>query len=170
LFQRRTEDGYFEIHLVDSRDGIHFPEERRRTVFTPSRKPGSFDRYSISTARILKEGDRYYMAYGGCDRYHDYPGAIGLARSRDLESWERYPGNPVLERGHRGDWDEGAVWFATMHEVSGTYYLWYEGAGAGPGAADSASRLCRDEDYGGYERTSFSQIGLAACRGVSLDW
>jgi predicted GH43/DUF377 family glycosyl hydrolase len=77
FLQRRTKEGSFEILRSDSRDGLVFPEERMRTVFTPSKR--SFDAYSISTARILKEGDWFYMAYGGCDQYHDYPAAIGLA-------------------------------------------------------------------------------------------
>ncbi len=114
------------------------------------------------------------MAYGGCDRYFDYPGAIGLARSHDLRNWERYPGNPILERGLPGSWDEGALWFATVLKVGHTYYLCYEGTGTGLGSetpeARKASRLCREEDYGGYAKTSFSQIGLATYEGRRPEW
>lgn len=109
------------------------------------------------------------MTYGGCPRYFDYPVAIGLARSNDLLHWERYPGNPILERGLPGTWDEGALWFATVLKKDQTYYLWYEGAGTGLDLDSQenkeASWLCREEDYGGYASCSFSQIGLAKYEG-----
>jgi hypothetical protein len=84
------------------------------------------------------------------------------------------PGNPILERGRPGTWDEGALWFATVYKKDNFYYLWYEGTGAGMGVAtpeaEAASRLCREEDYGGYGKTSFSQIGLATYRGDMPQW
>lgn len=173
FFQRRTAGGFFEIHCCHSDDGVHFPEENCKVVFRPSNVPGAFDRFSISTVRIWQEGEWFYMAYGGCDRYYDYPIAIGLARSKDLLSWERYPGNPVFERGEPGMWDEGAVWFATIFRHKEKYLLWYEGTGCGLGVeterARQASQECREQDYGGYANTSFSQIGLAIFEG-SLDW
>jgi hypothetical protein len=115
------------------------------------------------------------MFYGGCSRWPDYPEAIGLARSRDLVNWERYPGNPVLERGTAGDWDEGALWFATVERIGGVYHLWYEGVGSDESlsgeARKEASRLCRNEDYGGYAETAFSQIGYALFQGSLIeDW
>ncbi len=174
FFQRKTADGYFQIYYSQSDDGIHFSEEPPHLVFGPSKQSGTFDQFSISTIRIWAEGDLFYMAYGGCDRYFDYPGAIGLARSHDLRNWERYPGNPILERGLPGSWDEGALWFATILKVGHTYYLCYEGTGTGLGSetpeARKASRLCREEDYGGYAKTSFSQIGLATYEGRVPEW
>lgn len=114
------------------------------------------------------------MTYGGCDRYFDYPLAIGLARSPDLLHWERYPGNPILTRGEAGTWDEGALWFATVYKKGQTYFLWYEGTGTGLGLASAEARRlsqqCREEDYGGYAESSFSQIGLATFTGKLPAW
>ncbi|MFZ5519172.1 MAG: hypothetical protein ACOY90_21255 [Candidatus Zhuqueibacterota bacterium] len=173
FFQRRCAAGYFEIHHCPSDDGMTFSERDARIVFRPSAIPGAFDEYSISTVRIWPEGDWFYMVYGGCDRFYDYPIAFGLARSRDLLDWERYPGNPIFARGEAGTWDEGAVWFATMYNHRGKYLLWYEGAGCGIDSSTEqgkrASQECRDQDYGGYGKTSFSQIGLAFFEG-SLAW
>lgn len=174
FFQRRTEEGCFEVYCCPSDDGIRFPEGEQRPVFGPSKIDGAFDRYSVSTVRIWQEGAWFYMFYGGCDRYFDYPRAIGLARSKDLLLWERYPHNPILDRGEPGEWDEGALWFATVHKRKDTYYLWYEGTGCGLGLsspeAREASRQCREEDYGGYAKTSFSQIGLALYHGDIHAW
>lgn len=169
FLQRKTPGGFFEIWRFLSNDGIHFDEDQAQVVFQPSRIAGSFDCFSISTVRIWQEKEWFYITYGGCDRYFDYSLAIGLARSRDLTEWERYPHNPILERGEPGAWDEGALWFATVFKKGSTYYLWYEGAGTGkPGT--EVSQICRDQDYGGYEKSSFSQVGLALFKGDSLAW
>lgn len=174
FFQRKTEQGFFEIWCAAGDDGVHFPLGDQCRIFGPSQQAGAFDRFSISTVRIWPEGEWFYMTYGGCDRYFDYPCAIGLARSRDLLHWERYPHNPIFERGAAGAWDEGALWFATLFKKDDLYYLWYEGTGTGGGCetpqAEAASRRCREDDYGGYGETSFSAIGLAHYRGDLTNW
>ena len=174
LYQRLASGGYWEIHCCWSDDGVHYPRDRERIVFGPSGKEGAFDRFSLATVRIWQEGGWFYMAYAGCDKFTDYPCAIGLARSLDLFEWERYPDNPVLPRGAPGTWDEGALWFPTICKVRGTHYLWYEGCGTGLGLrtpeAREASRKSREENYGGYGKTAFSQIGLATYPGEIPIW
>ena len=173
FYQRLHPDRYWEVYVATSRDGVTFDVENERKVFGPSREAGAFDEHSVATVRIVLEDGIFYMTYAACREYLDYPESIGLARSRDLVTWERYPGNPVFERGAPGTWDEGALWFPEVQRVDGRYLMWYEGTGAGLGmasqAAREASRLARDEDYGGYRTTSFSQIGLAVFEG-DLGW
>ncbi|NUM76493.1 hypothetical protein HUU40_19180 [candidate division KSB1 bacterium] len=36
--------------------------------------------------------------------------------------------------------------------------------------ARKLSQQCREEDYGGYAESSFSQIGLATCTGKLPEW
>ena len=73
-----------------------------------------------------------------------------------------------------GEWDEGAMWFGTIYKHKGTYYMWYEGTGAGLGTktkeAKDASKLCRNNDYGGYASINFSQTGLATYKGEMPKW
>ena len=153
LFYQRKEKNYLNFYCCTSKDGIYFNPEDERKVFSPSFKKGTFDEFSITTCRIWVEDNVFYMTYGGCSRFDDYPVAFGLARSTDLMKWDRYPDNPIMERGNPGEWDEGAVWFGTVYKHKDTYYLWYEGCGAGFGTdseeAVEASRICREEDYGG---------------------
>jgi predicted GH43/DUF377 family glycosyl hydrolase len=170
LFYQRDTAGYFELYKCTSPDGYHFDERDERKVFGPSGPGHAFDSFSISTCRIWREDEWFFMTYGGCRRFKDYPEAFGLARSRDLASWERYPGNPILTRGAEGAWDEGAVWFATVHKEENTRYLWYEGTGTSGKFGAQASAECRGSDYGGYGRTSFSQIGMAVYEGPDLSW
>ena len=170
ILQRLSADGSLAFYLAESPDGLHFGTPH--VILEPSRTDGRFDAHSISTARVWSEGEWFLMAYGGCRRFPDYPEAIGLARSRDLVHWERHPGNPVLERGRAGTWDEGALWFATGHRVGDTTYLYYEGVGRSPEACQNPAyaRRCRNEDYGGYADIAFSQIGLAVAHGSLGEW
>ena len=114
------------------------------------------------------------MTYSGCRRFDDYPEAFGLAKSKDLVHWDRFPDNPILHRGNAGEWDEGAIWFPTIYKHDDKFYLWYEGSGAGLGVeskkAIEASDICRNNDYGGYAKINFSQIGLAIYDGKMKDW
>jgi hypothetical protein len=65
-----------------------------------------FEFRTISSADVARVGDRYYMVYEGvrgpssstADYEDQY--ALGLARSTGLAldgSWERYPGNPIID-------------------------------------------------------------------------
>lgn len=65
-----------------------------------------FDFRYISSAEVVRVGDRYYMAYEGIrgpdqlERGMDTQFALGFARSLTNQidgPWERYPGNPVLD-------------------------------------------------------------------------
>jgi len=170
LFYQKKESGErWGIYLATSSTGIEFDTAKNVRVFGPSGKPGTFDEHSVATGRIFREGEYYYMTYGGCAHYLDYPENIGLARSIDLIHWERYTDNPVFIRGEQGSWDEGALWFPTVRKFGGRYMMWYEGAGTGMGMeTDSArkeSNKARQEEYGGYLKTSFSQIGAAIYEG-----
>lgn len=174
LYQREdTAKKAWDIFLMTSADGIHFDTTQERKVFSASGVSGAFDQHSITTVRIVKEGDTFYMTYGGCSEYLDYPTAIGLARSTDLIHWERYPHNPIFIRGEAGTWDEGALWFPTVRKINGKYFMWYEGTGTAMGvatdAARAASKVAREQNYGGYGDTSFSQIGAATYDG-ELGW
>ncbi|GAB5520859.1 MAG: hypothetical protein RhofKO_31100 [Rhodothermales bacterium] len=174
FYQRLHPERYWEVYVATSTDGITFDVANERKVFSPSRQPGTFDAHSVATVRIFKEGEMFYMTYAGCKQYLDYPEAIGLARSSDLINWETYPHNPIFERGEPGTWDEGALWFAEVRKIDGRYLMWYEGTGTGLGLiaepAREASHSAREDDYGGYRTTSFSQMGLATFSGDITDW
>jgi predicted GH43/DUF377 family glycosyl hydrolase len=174
FYQRLHADNYWEIYVATGTDGIRFDFENETRVFGPSRIEGRFDAHSVATARIFKEDDYFYMTYAACTKYLDYPESIGLARSQDLIHWERYPHNPIFERGEAGTWDEAALWFATVRKIDGRYLMWYEGTGTGLGLiaekAREASGIAREEEYGGYRSVSFSQMGLAVFEGAINNW
>jgi len=159
FYQKKNKKGYFEFYCSKSTDGKEFTDEK--CIFGPDVSGNGFDSFSVSTCRIWQEEDVYHMIYGGSDQFDDYPSAFGMASSRDLINWERAADNPIFERGEAGTWDEGGIWFGTVYKHGGELYMWYEGCGSGMGSNTEESRICRNEDYGGYARFNFSQIGLA---------
>jgi len=174
LFYQKRKGNHFEFYKCTSDDGINFLENDEICIFGPSANDKAIDSFSITTCRILQEDGIYYMTYGGCRKFNDYPESFGIAKSTDLIEWKRFPGNPIFNRGNPGEWDEGAIWFPTLYNHNGKYYMWYEGSGAGLGtntkAALNASDICRNNDYGGYAKVNFSQIGLAEYSGKLPNW
>ncbi|MCK5758399.1 MAG: hypothetical protein KAH14_04830 [Clostridiales bacterium] len=174
LFYQRKNGKHFEFYKCTSVDGVNFDKENEVVIFKPSHKDGEFDSFSITTCRIFKEANTYFMTYGACQKFSDYPESFCLARSLDLVLWDRFPDNPILHRGNTGEWDEGAIWFPTIYKHNDKYYMWYEGSGAGLGVeseeAIEASDICRNNDYGGYADINFSQIGLAEYTGIFPNW
>jgi len=144
----------FQIHLSTSRDGYRFEEASAEPVLAAGPE-GAWDSHTVETPRIFREGGLFYMVYCGSDRNDDYPSEAGLATSRDLVQWNKYPGNPIFSRGNEGEWDEGAIWFTTVEKIDGVYYMWYEGYGGG---------TARKEPYGSYLKGGRSQIGLATMK------
>jgi hypothetical protein len=67
------------------------------------------------------------MAYGGDDEEKDFPKNFGLAFSRDMRNWIRYPDNPVLSIGPPGSWECRAIWYPEILKFHDKYYMWYEG-------------------------------------------
>jgi predicted GH43/DUF377 family glycosyl hydrolase len=141
----------FQIHCVTSIDGYRFTEPVESLVL-PVGREGSWDSFTVETPRIFFEGGLWYMMYCGSDRNKDYPFHAGLATSRDLFHWTKYPSNPIFSRGDAGEWDEGAIWFTTVERINGRYYMWYEGYGGG---------TARTVPYGSYLKGGKSQVGMA---------
>jgi predicted GH43/DUF377 family glycosyl hydrolase len=175
FFQRHNiSKNSWELFLRTSLNGVDFAEVTEKLVFAPSLIAGEIDSHSAATFRIFKDQDFYYMAYGACQKYLDYPENFAMARSQDLINWERSSSGPFFSRGNGGEWDEAAIWYPTIHKISHKYFMWYEGAGTGNGLVDEvsvqASQLAREVNYGGYLETNFSQVGLATLNESEFSW
>lgn len=132
-------DGY-ELHLRISADGMTFPDDGiDECVFRG--EPGGWDAQSVVTARIHRDGDTFFMLYGGSANTLDEPDFFGLSRSTDLHTWERHPGNPIFGHGAGGTIDGGAIWFPALIETADHATLLYEGSG-GKYAWDLSSQIC----------------------------
>ena len=59
------------------------------------------------------------------------PPAETLRKLAGKNEWRPYPGNPVLTRGKKGEWDDWAVGSMSVVRVDGTFHMFYEGWGQG---------------------------------------
>ncbi len=170
FYQRWTagSKGVSKFYMCTSKNGIDFDVSTEKVVFEPDKNS-----QSVSTNRIYQEDGVYYSFFGNNERFKDYPESICISRSYDLINWEKSD-KTVIYRGHPGSWDEGALWFATVYKYKGKYYLWYEGTGTGNNRIKekdiTESDKAINESYGGYGKSSFSQIGMATYTGNLSDY
>lgn len=95
--------------LATSKDMIHWTKYSGNPVFVPG-EPGSWDDEHARPKTFVKLKSWYYMFYEGAHfsqgGWPEWPDQVGLARSRDLITWERYPYNPLISTttvGRSGD-------------------------------------------------------------------
>lgn len=138
LYQRQDSLGY-KVYVSISTDGVKFFPFGDAPVFAG--EANHWDSQSISTPRIWKTGEWYYMLYGGSADRVDEPEFFGLARSRNLLRWERHPGNPVFGAGAHASADGGAIWFPALYDAGSWIVLLYEGS-RGKYSWDLSSGVC----------------------------
>jgi hypothetical protein len=128
FYVRKTPGRGYSIFASVSSDGEVFSSPGSTPVFAAG-SPGSWDSFEVTTPRIFQRNGIFYMLYAGQSdpAFKDIPHAFGLARSKDLKTWERYPANPVFRIGEPGSWDDGAIWFGTVFAWDNALYLIYEG-------------------------------------------
>lgn len=124
----KNERQNYAIFAARSNDCISFESVSKEPVLTPG-DPGQWDDMEVTTPRIIKIEGMYYMIFAGLNQNDkkDIPRAFGLARSKDLISWRKYPQNPVFRIAKQGSWDDGALWFGTPVRDDNNVYLIYEG-------------------------------------------
>jgi predicted GH43/DUF377 family glycosyl hydrolase len=148
FFVRENELGGFSIYAALSGEGIRYS-----VLDEPVLIPGlrdAWDSKSVTTPRIFKEGNLWYMVYAGDDRTQDDSWRFGLAVSGDLLHWKKYEGNPIFQHGPLGAWDDTCIWFGTTEKVNGRYWMWYEACNSRRGFPDFISATgaaCLDVPY-----------------------
>src|SRR5262249_9307444 len=83
----------------------------------------AWDCGTVGKRTIRKEGDYFYMAYeGSTDQPYDKAcWSTGLARSKELRVWEKYP-RPILPQTKAGFGYDGPEWLTT---ADGSLHLYY---------------------------------------------
>jgi len=90
----------------------------------PVGPPGSWDDEAVLHPSIYFDGTTYHMWYSGYDGTNV---RIGYATSPDGIVWAKYAGNPVLDIGVPGSWDDYYAYLPTVVFLNSTYHMWYTG-------------------------------------------
>ncbi len=95
LFYERRDLG---IWLATSRDMLTWTNVSDDPVLRPG--PSLYDRDLVALNQIIKYKGRYYAYYHGAPRGVETPSlwSSGVAVSKDLRNWKKYPGNPLRPR------------------------------------------------------------------------
>ncbi len=117
--KRKGADGTSYAHVV-STDLAHW--EEWPTVIDPG-PPGSPDDVSCFTGSVIERNGVFTLFYTGYPG-QDKPQTICRATSRDLRTWEKDNGNPILAADTR--WYETIDWrdpFPFWNEAAGEYWM-----------------------------------------------
>ena len=112
------------IGYATSPDGIAWTKHEGNPVLDvgPS---GAWDNLILFTSSVLFDGTGYRMWYGGIDGFHE---RIGYATSSDGIVWTKYGGNPVLDVGDLGTWDERDISGPCVLFDGEEFAMWYAGS------------------------------------------
>ncbi|MFQ6615154.1 MAG: carboxypeptidase regulatory-like domain-containing protein [Fidelibacterota bacterium] len=122
------------IGYATSSDGVTWTKYAANPVLDVG-TPGAWDSLWVAAPIVVFDGSSYHMWYVGFGGNN----GIGYATSDDGIIWTRYAGNPVLERGTSGDFDDGFLWSPEVVFDGTTYHMWYTGIDGGHWAVGYAS-------------------------------
>lgn len=98
------EQGAAVIGLCRSKDLLHW--EAGPPVLQPS-DGADWERGGLYKPCLLKEKDTYYLFYNAKNHtVGDWHEQTGVATSKDLKTWTRFAGSPVIRNGRPGSPDE----------------------------------------------------------------
>lgn len=123
-YEGAPEGNAASVGYATSSDGLRWTKYPKNPVLSPREPWEGGVRGEISPNGVLLEGGIYKMWY------HSYLKGlrrIGYATSRDGINWTKYPGNPVLEPGPVGSWDDKFVSEPRVVRVGDTYMMFYWG-------------------------------------------
>jgi len=114
-----------KIGYATSTNGIEWIKYENNPVLVPGIQ-GEWDDSNADHACVLIIDNVYKMWYMGED---ENSARIGYATSSDGINWDKYAGNPVLDLGSPGSWDENEVMHPCVVFDGNIYHMWYNGYG-----------------------------------------
>ncbi|MBN1417870.1 MAG: penicillin acylase family protein, partial [Planctomycetes bacterium] len=103
---------------------------------------------------VLHRG-RYWLTYYGNDEpgYEAGYGSLGLATSRDLRTWERFEGNPILRPQDGAPWERGTLYKSfLLTGPDGRFHLFYNAKDSLGGSWKESTGLATSADLAHWER------------------
>lgn len=118
------EEGAAVIGLAWSDDLIHW--ERTAPILRPD-DGAAWERGGLYKPYLVKSGDTYLLFYNAKTTEGRWHEQTGLAMSKDLKTWTRYPGSPLVRNGEAGTWDDRFASDPAVYTHQGQWALFYFG-------------------------------------------
>lgn len=118
------EVGRAAIGLAWSDDLVHW--ERTPPILFPE-DGTTWEEGGLYKPYLVRDGDTFYLFYNAKTKGNPWLEQTGVAMSKDLKTWTRYPGNPIVRNGPKGAPDD---WFASdpvVYRHKGEWVLFYFG-------------------------------------------
>jgi predicted GH43/DUF377 family glycosyl hydrolase len=90
---------------------------------------GSWDEAGVADPYVIQRNGEFYLYYLGMDRARRQ--RLGVARSSDGVRWTKLVGNPILELGGSGAFDEMGLGEPAVWTSGGAYWMLYTGRARG---------------------------------------
>jgi predicted GH43/DUF377 family glycosyl hydrolase len=96
---------------------------------------------------LVEDGGTFYLFYNAKTKtlleggWHEQ---IGIATSKDLETWVRYAGNPILRNGPKGAWDDRFASDPCVLRYADGWAIYYYGLSSNKGKARDLLAVGRD--------------------------
>ena len=115
------------VGYAESSDGETWQKYAGNPVLEPG-ESGDWDSSFRGQIALIEDGGIYKMWFSGAGT--SGPWQTGYATSTDGLDWDIYSGNPVLEVGAPGSWDEQEANGPNVIKDSAVYKMWYHGCNA----------------------------------------
>jgi predicted GH43/DUF377 family glycosyl hydrolase len=112
------------IGLAVSEDGVNFAKHSARPVLDVG-PPGSWDEKAVADPNVVRHSDYLYLFYTGMNAVDVQ--RLGVARSKDGLVWEKYAGNPIVDVGSVGSFDENGTGEPAVIYEAPYFYMLYTG-------------------------------------------
>jgi predicted GH43/DUF377 family glycosyl hydrolase len=115
---------HWDIGHATSTDGLSWVMDPANPVLVRG-SAGEWDDHVVAFAAVIHDGVQFRMWYSGGDGEN---GGVGYATSPDGSAWTKHLGNPVMNVGASGAFDDLGVWPGTVLFDGERYRMWYTGA------------------------------------------
>lgn len=123
FYQGQSKEKKANIGLAISEDGMKF-QKQPNPVLTPG-SSHSWDSNGVADPYVIYHNGYLYMYFLGMDDINKQ--RIGVARSRDGFTWEKYQENPILDIGSKGSFDENGLGEPSIVYYPPYFYMLYTG-------------------------------------------
>jgi hypothetical protein len=117
-----SDDVPTDIGHATSPDGIVWTRDPANPVLTRGGS-GEWNEKALRRSAVLHDGALFHMWYEGWDAQNI--SRVGYATSPDGSVWSEYFGNPVMDAGATGEWDDWGPEPSSVIKNEAGYRMWY---------------------------------------------